>query len=382
MRRVITGSLILLGLIALVLSVKSVSGNDQIVVYVNPASGSRLAEVILASGNLQFSQEVEIRPEVMGRVETIYVAPGDRVAKGDLLLELNPDDHQADVDQAEASLAVRATEIQRMEEVHAELSRRVTRLEQVYRSGHIDDESYRQLLSEAQIARLDLQAARQRYQQEEARVVLTRERLAKTRFHAPMDGLVTQVDVSVGTTVVAGTLNIAGSALMTLVAPESYVANIRVDEADIAGVHLDQEVHVYAAATPSQPVAGTVSNISLVATREAVGRGLYYEVEVELDPAATLFPGMSCRAEIVIEQQYGKVAVPSEAIRQDGEEHYLWVAVNGKAHRRVVVPGLATDTQQIILEGLAEDELVIIGPARALGSLVDGVAVRTGGAQG
>jgi HlyD family secretion protein len=378
MKRIIAAVILGLVFFALFASVRSAALEAPVSVDTYQVAASSLSETILASGNLTFSREIELRPEVAGKVSVIHVSPGEMVEQGQLLLTLDPVDHQAEVDQVAASLAIRQIEINRMEELLAESRRRIAQQEQMQARGFVDAESFRRQESENRLHQIDLEAARERLRQDQALMAQSMERLGKTRFHAPMAGMITRVDVGEGETVVPAVTNMAGSSLLTLADPSSYVARIRVDEADISSVLVGQDVHVFAAATPTRAAVGAVTSVGLAANRDAQGRGLHYEVEVSLGELTRLFPGMSCRAEIIIGQALEGTTIPVAAVNHRDGAHYVWVVQDGRARQRRVTPGLASDTHQIIEAGIDASDVVITGPARSLQQLSDGDQIRTG----
>ncbi|MFM9481379.1 efflux RND transporter periplasmic adaptor subunit, partial [Streptomyces scabiei] len=86
-----------------------------------------------------------------------------------------------------------------------------------------------------------------------------------------------------GETVIAGTTNIIGSDLMLVADPSAILAELRVDETDIAGIKLDQHADIYAAAYPNQPFTGKVINIGTSAKNQAGSQGLSFRVKVLLN---------------------------------------------------------------------------------------------------
>src|SRR5206468_441538 len=91
----------------------------------------------------------------------------------------------------------------------------------------------------------------------------SREHLAKTEVRAPIDGTVTAVPIKIGETAVASATGIAGSSLMTIADVGSIMAEVNVDEADIARVAVDQQAKVFPAAYPDQPLVGRVESVAM-----------------------------------------------------------------------------------------------------------------------
>ena len=82
-----------------------------------------------------------------------------------------------------------------------------------------------------------------------------------------------------------------------------------------------------------------------------------------------LFPGMSCRAEIITQQGDTTTNVPIAAVQYDDEEPFVWQVKADSVHRTRVSLGMASDTQQAVVEGLQPGDSVVVGPARTVSQL-------------
>jgi HlyD family secretion protein len=210
------------------------------------------------------------------------------------------------------------------------------------------------------------------------------ELLGKTRITSPIDGIVIQLDVKVGETVIAGTTNIPGSTMMVIADPSETLTEVQVDEADIAQVREGQRADIYSAAYPDTPLSGTVQSIATVARRASGQQGLSFLVKILLDEqdALQVRPGMSVRADIYTETNEETLAVPVQAVLYDEDldensensedQPYVFVIENGKARRKDVRVGISSDSDQEILEGLSAEQSVISGPFRVLRHLKEG----------
>jgi HlyD family secretion protein len=211
--------------------------------------------------------------------------------------------------------------------------------------------------------------------------------LSKTHIRSPIDGVVIQVDIKVGETVIAGTTNIPGSTMMVIADPSETLTEVQVDEADIAQVREGQNADIFAAAYPDTPLSGTVQSIASVA-RQAPGQAsLSFLVKILLDEqdSMTIRPGMSVRADIYTQNSEETLAIPVQAVLYDEdtdeddegkeEQTYVFVMQDGKAIRKDVEVGISNDSDQEITDGLEEGEIVISGPFRILRHLNDGEEV-------
>jgi HlyD family secretion protein len=216
----------------------------------------------------------------------------------------------------------------------------------------------------------------------------SRERLAKTEVRAPIAGTITAVPIKIGETAVASATGIAGSSLMTIADVGSIMAEVNVDEADIARVAVGQTAKVFPAAFPDKPVVGTVESVAMApkpAMPGAAGQGRNYVVKLHLDDARlALRSGMTCRVEIVVGGSVPKPAVPIQSVLSEeasnSKDHarnvnYVFAIVDGKAKKKMVELGLSDDANQEVTKGLAVGETIAVGPARLLRELHDGDVV-------
>ncbi|XOV80906.1 MAG: efflux RND transporter periplasmic adaptor subunit [Aestuariibacter sp.] len=344
--------------------------HDVVEVKVAKAHTGILSDTVLASGNFVFNEQIQIRPEVSGRVDRIYVDEGDVVSKGDILLQLDDSAFRAEVEQVEAQIANQEFAINRHQETLRNLQRQLTRQQTLLQKGLVQQESIDDLKSQVDIAKFNVHSAQALLQQSQASLKFVQDQLRKTTFTAPMDGLIASLDIKEGETVIAGTTNIVGSDLMTVADPSVILAELRVDEADIAQVQIGQSVEIFAAAYPKLPFSGNITEIGTSAKRLGQNAGLSFSVKVLMDEAEHhLYPGMSCRAEIITDTGDTTTNVPIAAIQYDDENSFIWKVADNKAVKQTVELGMATDTEQAILDGILAEEHIIVGPARIISRL-------------
>ncbi len=375
-------------LIGLPLLSKFTGGSDVKQVQMQPVEYELIKSSILASGTLAYREQVQLRSEVIGQVIEVHVKEADTVAKGDPVITLDPKTYQAQVDQAEARVRIQEIAIERQRLLIENLENRFERQKKLFASNLVDQDSFEQLQSDLLLARVDLRSLQESLRQSEAALAQSEELLSKTRITAPIDGIVIQLDVKVGETVIAGTTNIPGSTMMVIADPSETLTEVQVDEADIAQVREHQQTDIFMAAYPDTPLSGTIQSIATVARKTPGQASLSFLVKILLDEQDEMMirPGMSVRADIYTQSSEETLAVPVQAVLYDeevgedrdtgekgGEEQaYVFVVVDGKAKRRDVETGLSSDSDQEIKDGLSEGEIVITGPFRILRHLIDG----------
>lgn len=378
MKKVILILLAIAGFVGLIMA-KQIKGDDkQLEVTTVVAAKGEIKDSILASGNLVFNTQVQLRSEVTGRVEKVYVEEGQRVEKGDILMVLDTDAFEAEVKRFEAMVRAGHIEIKHAQTRLENLERQLKRQKNLYDAGLTQQETFENVRNQRDLAIIDVDARRESLKQAEASLSIAKDRLSKSVFRATMGGLLASVDIKEGETVIAGTTNIVGSDLMLLADPSAILAELKVDETDIANIKLNQEAEIYAAAYPNQPFKGKVTHIGTAAKRFQGSQGLAFKVKVLLAPdERTLYAGMSCRAEIATAVSSDDLKLPIEAVQIDDDKHYVWVLDKANTvSKREVKVGVASDVEQAVLEGLSPDETVIVGPARAVAKLEEGITVK------
>jgi len=374
-------------LVGLPLLSKFTGGTEAKQVEVQQVELRVIKSSILASGTLAFREQVQLRSEVIGQAIQVHVEEADQVKKGDLVITLDPKSYQAQVDQAQARVRMAQIAIERQRLLIKTLSERFKRQKIMFAKDLVDQDTFEALESELELAKVDLRSLQESLLQARAALDQSDELLSKTRITSPIDGVVIQVDIKQGETVIAGTTNIPGSTMMVIADPSETLTEVQVDEADIGQVRENQKADIFTAAYPDTPLSGTIQSIATVARATPGQQSLSFLVKILLDDQDTMAirPGMSVRADIYTESSEEALAVPVQAVRYDeeldddakgkDEQAFVFVIEDGKAVRKNVKTGISSDSDQEILEGLEEGEMVISGPFRVLRHLQDGEEV-------
>jgi HlyD family secretion protein len=370
-----------LGLVIAIPLVQARFGNGVTVeVAVETLAPRAIEASVLASGRLVHENEVKITTEEIGRVTAIYVDEGQKVTRGELVLQIDDERLRAAVDQNQASVRMQEIAIQRQQLQVENLRTQWERTRGLHERKLIDEDTFVTATNTLGIADVDLRSSRETLSQVRAQLEQALDRLAKTSVYSPIDGTVTSLDIKVGETAISSTTNIPGSTLMTIADPASILTEVNVDEADIANIAPGQRARIYAIAYPDKPVYGEVTSIAVSAKVAEGQQGLSFAVKIRLldSEQITLRPGMSCRAEIFAASREGVLAAPIQAIRVEEDltrnetRRFAFVNRGGVAERVAVEVGLADDTYQEITAGLGAGDSVIVGPDRVLRALKDG----------
>ncbi|MGB7296724.1 MAG: efflux RND transporter periplasmic adaptor subunit, partial [Candidatus Aminicenantales bacterium] len=265
------------------------------------------------------------------------------------------------------------------------------RQKQLHDSQLISQEQLETAKIEFDIAKAEVQAIRHQVQQAEASLKSALDSLGKTVYHSPIDGVITSLAVEEGEIAVTGTLNFAGTVLLTIADLSEMEVEVEVDETDVVGARLGQKAQVRVDALPDRSLDGRVteigsSAIARVTTSQQESRNFLVTITL-IDPPGTLKPGLSASADIITAEKKGVLAVPISALvlrekeggtpsKKETEEEGVYIAVNGRARFCPVTKGIMGGLSIEITSGLKEGQEVIVGPYVSLRELKDGALVK------
>ncbi len=361
---------------------------------------------IIASGNLNHEEKVQLSTEVIGKVKSIFVKEGDKVQKGQLLLQIDDEAYISATEQNRAAVRMQKIAIERLKSTYENLYAQWQRKKILYDKRLIDRQTFDAITLDLSSADFQTKSGHEQLIQTEAQLARAKNDLAKTRVYSPIEGVVTSLTIKVGETAISGTMNYVASSLMTIANPASLHAEINVDEADITNVAVGQRAEAVAIAHSDQPISGIVDFIAETAKVASGRSGLSFAVKIRFDTntAIKLWPGMSARAEIFTSGDSTKLAVPIKAIvsQHDADTkdkfdennevkdpskgdksssrktstNYVFVNNNGKARRVAVTLGVSDDEYQEVKitshSDLHLDDQIIVGPDHILRNLEDG----------
>lgn len=385
--------LIAAGIVALIGVIVGVSvahrGNNAPTVTVAKVAARTVQSSILASGQFKYRDQVELRPQVGGQIVSLPVKEGDRVKNGQVVLRIDPKTYEANVAQEKAQVQLQRYAIHNAQLKLANLKLQWQRKTKLYKQGLLDADSYDQLTNQYQQAQVDLSSAKESLSQAQAALQYAQEQLAKTVIQSPLHGIVTSLNVKVGEAVIPGTTNIPGSSLMTIGDPSELLAEVYVDEADIAHVNTGETAEVTSTAYPNTTLKGDVTFVAPAATimPGQQGQGFKVKIRVKNSTDLAIRPDMTCRAEINTQSAKDALAIPVAAVlfaQQkkaattlfSDQNAYVFVAQDGHVARKKVTLGISSDTWQEIKSGLKAGEKVVTGPYEILHSLTSGASVR------
>jgi HlyD family secretion protein len=302
------------------------------------------------------------------------------VEQGQTLLLLDPEIYNNAIEREQASLRQSRIGIERQRDLVALRRKTFERSRVLAEQRLIDRARFDEDRNQLDLAQSDLANAEESLRRAESVLNDAREQRAKTEIRSPIAGRVVSMPIKVGETAVPSTSAFAGAQLMKIADTSEIIAELKVDEADIAKIDIGQRAEVFAAAHPDTALKGTVEQIALAPTIEGQGRAYKVTVRLVAPDGLRLRSGMSVRSDIFLGDGQRRPAVPVEAVVTETDEkgaskQYVWLQREGKATKLAVQVGVSDDRWQVVEKGVAAGDTVIAGPAKTLRVLREGEAV-------
>lgn len=361
-----------------------------------------LQDVLTYEGFIQPSRVVMVVPKVPGRVSDIRIEVGASVKAGDVLLQLDTTELQAQVVQAEAGVKMAEASLRRvksgareeeLEQVRELVEQARTgvesaqnahdRMKILFEKGLISRHDYEMVKTQLDVAKSQLESAKQQLSlvesgakqedieaveaqltQAQAMLTLAHTQLNDATIIAPSDGVVASVNCEVG--------ELISSAMpaVVLIDLDTVKVSLGVGEKDVVKLKRGQSATVYVEALPTRKFVGVVGSVSPAADQNT----RMFGVDVTLsNQDGALKAGMYAKVEIVTEVYENALVVPEQAITIDSAgRRVVYVVENGIVRIREVLVGMKQGSRVQILEGLdSGDEIVIDGQV----GLVSGTSV-------
>jgi HlyD family secretion protein len=404
----VVGGLLLVGVVVLAAFKR---GDKPVEVRLEKVQKRDLVAYVTASGQVQPHTKVDVASDVSGRIVKLSVIEGQMVTKGQFLLQIDPATYQAEVQREAAGVASAKADLARAKANLEQSQNSYRRSAEIVKENPalISAEQLEQLKTTVDVNNALYQAALHTVDQMNAALQNSQSSLAKTTILAPMNGRITRLAVRQGETAVPGTFSKDQALLLTISDMSVLETKVKVDETDVARLHVGDTAQVLIDAFPDTTFRGKVIEIahsSVSAGTTSTGssdQAVDYEVRVQLiDPPVDTRPDFSATAKIVWDSRKSVLSIPiialtvreheanenrdsaavalgKKATKDIAQKDVEGVFVVGKDNRVVFRPvkvGIPGEEYFEVLSGLQEGETVVAGSYQAIRTLHDSTAVK------
>lgn len=302
----------------------------------------RISEKLFYTSTIEAWQKITLTPDVGGKIARILVNEGDRVAKGQVLAELDVEAITLQLRQAEAGLAVAQAN-------YNNAQTNLERMDRLSKENAVSAQQYEQV-------KLGYDSAKAQLEQAQAAVNLAQHSLDVSILKAPFSGVIASRNAEVGDVInpmMGGFSPGSAGGVLTLVDFSRVKIRVDVSGADIGRIQKGQTAILRVPTLPGQEFHGTVQVVNLAADPQTKKFGI--EVRME-NPDQVLRPGTFGEIIIEVQSHENALAVPQKAIL---ENKYVFIVQDGKAAKKEITLGLQNTTLVEVSGGVAEGDLVI-----------------------
>lgn len=340
-------------------------------VEVEAAGKKTLINTAILSGKVSSDVDVSVFPKIPGKVESVQVKVGDLVKKGAVLFTLDASDMSDTYALAEARYrnskelwdAANAS-LDRTKAIASEkiinARQNLANTKALFAAGAVSktqldqtELGLKELESsfDAQIEQLTVQSSDSSLKLAEVQLNQAREALNNAVVTAPVDGIVSQVNVTVGN--MASTVQVA----LSLTDAQNLYSSLSVAENLVNRLATGKVVKVTVSSVSESSIIGKIEHISPAADPKTH----LYPLKISMEnPGGKIKPGMSAKVELTTEEKADVMAIKSEAVVLKNEKTIVYVVEEDKAVAKEVVTGLDTGVDIEILKGLNQGDKVII----------------------
>lgn len=374
---------------------------------------------VRAPGKIEPKTQVKISADIMGKIVRLLVKEGDRVQRGQLMLQLDDTQYRSLWEQAKAGASAARARLREATTALRVSDANFTRQRALFEQKLLSTAEWEQAESAHESARGAAASAQEDATRTEAAARAAADNLAKCRFLAPFDGVVSALNVEQGEIVITGTMNNPGTEIMVVSDLSRMQVRADVDETDVVDMQLNQKAKISVDAIPDTTFDGNVTEIGNTAKRSitsSVEGQTNFEVVVVFDhQVGEVRPGMTADVDIATGTHANVLVVPIQSVvvrtqreldramrkstkpgarrlatasadddtvgRKDPEITGIFVVRNNVAHFVPVKTGLSSQTMIEISGDVKPGDTVVSGPYKALRELKPEGKVRREGAE-
>ena len=317
------------------------------------------------AGTLKACRKANLSPGIGGQISILTVEEGDKVAEGQLLVELWNNDLKSEAALVEKE--IKAAEANAAASLlQAEIAfREAERMKKLVKDNAISDQDADKAETEAKVRQAAYEAAATGIAASRARLAMINAQLERTMLVAPFDGIIAKINGELNEYVTPSPPGIATPPTVVLLDVSCFYVIAPIDEVDAPAVKIDMEVRVIMDAFGEKHFPGRVRRIDpYVLDLEKQARTVDVEIEFESeDNGETFLAGYSADVEIIIEVKEDVLRIPTQSLL-DNNKVYVYQPQSKTLQEKTVKTGLSNWDNSQVVDGLQEGDFVVISTDR------------------
>lgn len=315
---------------------------------------SDLVKKSVATGSVIPRHEIAIKPQVSGIISEIYIEPGELVKKGDLIAKVKIIPDMVSLNSAESRLKKAQLQLEDAKLVY-------DRQKKVYEQGVIPEAEFQSVRIDYNTAMEEVEAAENNLQLVKEGITKKSGEISNTLIRATIDGMVLDVPVEVGTSVIqANTFN-EGTTIATVANMGEMIFEGKIDETEVGKIREGMNLELTIGAVENEKFNATLEYIAPKGVEENGTVQFEIKAKVTLTKNTFVRAGYSANADIVLDRRDSVMVIPEGLISFDKDSDSAFVEVETSPQvfeKRYIETGLSDGINIEILEGLKMEDKV------------------------
>ena len=339
---------------------------------IKPRRGD-VVETVLATGSLVGRNEVEVGAQVNGQIQKLYVKLGDKVKKGDMIAEIDPRTQINSLSSAKAELRIVQADKKQTEALLKMQEAEYNRQLKMRKGNATSDASLESAEASLAQTKAKLEACDAYIEKAKISVSTAETNLGYTKITAPRDGVVIGIVTEEGQTVVSTQ---SAPTIVKIADLDTMTVEAEISEADVVKVKAGMPAYFTILGMPGrkfvsefraiEPATESESSSSSgVSSASSSSQAIYYNALLDVDNSeGILRKSMTAEVTIVLGESKNVLYLPIAVLNQNLGDNKYKVFVkgkDGKAEERVVTVGRKDNINYEIVEGITENDEIIIG---------------------
>ena len=314
-----------------------------------------LEKTTVATGKVEPRDEVLIKPQISGIISEVYKEAGQTIKQGEVIAKVKVIPELGQLNSAESRVRVAEISTAQAETDHE-------RIKKLYNDKLISREDYEKSEVEIKKAREELQTAKDALEIIKEGITKNSASFSSTLIRSTIDGLILDVPIKVGNSVIMSNTFNDGTTIATLANMNDLIFKGKIDETEVGRIHEGMPVKLTIGALQNLTFDAELEYISPKGVEENGANQFEIKAAVHAPDSVQIRSGYSANAEIVLQRAQKVLAVPEGIIEFSGDSTFVWVMTDSipeqKFERRQIKTGMSDGIKLEIKEGLTGKEKV------------------------
>lgn len=314
-----------------------------------------LEKTTVATGKVEPRDEVLIKPQISGIISEVYKEAGQTIKQGEVIAKVKVIPELGQLNSAESRVRVAEISTAQAETDHE-------RIKKLYNDKLISREDYEKSEVEIKKAREELQTAKDALEIIKEGITKNSASFSSTLIRSPIDGLILDVPIKVGNSVIMSNTFNDGTTIATVANMNDLIFKGKIDETEVGRIHEGMPVKLTIGALQNLTFDAELEYISPKGVEENGANQFEIKAAVHAPDSVQIRSGYSANAEIVLQRAQKVLAVPEGIIEFSGDSTFVWVMTDSipeqKFERRQIKTGMSDGIKLEIKEGLTGKEKV------------------------